>query len=70
MNTIKDHLLKLPEGVRDLAIANATKSGDLDCYVGFVAVGEVVATAFMWNESPEGIDFWAEIAREHGWIGL
>lgn len=61
--TLLEHLQELPEPYRDLAIATCHANG---CG-GYPAKGQLyesLQAAFIWDNTPEGFDYWNGLCKE------
>ena len=57
MKTVKEWFEELPDGIRDLALANLKNNGTA------VSLSQALAGSFSWDNTAEGIDFWASVYR-------
>lgn len=57
--TIKDWLNELPSGYRERALKNCFTSS----WGESKTLREAIECAFFWEQSPEGFDFWHDVAR-------
>lgn len=71
--TISEWLQHLPVDIREKAIANCKADfKDNEEFNGMmklrdISVGEALASMFTWKNSPEGHDYWSEIAKNENY---
>ena len=61
MKTIREWLNELPDGYRELALANEPKRKSLFDNTKESDMASAIASAFLWSKSKEGMPFWSAV---------
>lgn len=64
MKTAREWFQCLRPDLRDRAIKNTITDGNGLLGKKYVSFSETLGDAFMWDESPEGYEFWSKINLE------
>lgn len=64
MKTIREHLNDLPEPYRTEALENAKNSKPSTLHAMEKSMSGAITGAFLFHETPQGADYWFDLADE------